>query len=268
MFRQSDLPLRIPADVEFDGDPAGWLRVIDRDNNNFMRRDVGLGRYAGLALATRLVSLPRRLARKSPDGRSAARPPLQIPWLPLWPGLAAKPLHDRQDYPWARILEEASGDIRRELGQVLDMFSQTYYQSKEKGEKSWQTYFFYHRGRANEEHLAACPRTAAVLAELPHNGFHICFSRLEPGGTLTPHTGPTNASLTAHLGLVACGNSTLWVGGESASYRDDEVLVFDDSYVHWARNNGAENRYTLMCTIWHPDLSASERRFLSWAIRE
>ena len=106
-----------------------------------------------------------------------------------------------------------------------------------------------------------------MLAKIPHNGFHVCFSAIEPGGTLDPHTGPSNASLTAHLGLVDCEGARLWVADRSTEYRAGEVLVFDDSYLHWVQHDGPRRRYSLMITFWHPDLGAAERAFLAQVVR-
>ena len=145
-------------------------------------------------------------------------------------------------------------------------FARAHYDSKHNA-KQWNTYYFYLQGNAVEEHLRACPRTAEVLSKIPHNGFHVCFSAIEPGGSLHPHTGPTNASLTAHLGLANCAGARLWVAGESTRYCDGEVLVFDDSFVHWVENTGVTIRYTLMITFWHPELNALERAFLKQVIR-
>jgi aspartyl/asparaginyl beta-hydroxylase (cupin superfamily) len=127
--------------------------------------------------------------------------------------------------------------------------------------KPWNTFYFFLQGRPVRENLAACPFTAAVLREIPHNGFHVCFSAIAPGGGLHPHTGPTNASLTAHLGLTDCAGARLWVAGESAEYRDGDVLVFDDSFVHCVDHDGGGLRCTLMITFWHPELTALERAF-------
>ena len=117
------------------------------------------------------------------------------------------------------------------------------------------------------DHLAACPRTADVLLRIPHNSFHVCFSAIEPGGALLPHTGPTNASLTAHLGLIDCAGARLWVADTSVDYSDDDVLVFDDSFVHWVEHSGSRTRFTLMITFWHPELSAVERTLLRRVVR-
>lgn len=110
--------------------------------------------------------------------------------------------------------------------------------------------------------MAACPKTAQVLAWIPHNGLHVCYSAIAPGGSLRPHTGPTNASLTAHLGLADCDGATLVVEDQSLEYGVGDVLVFDDSFVHWVEQAGSRVRHTLMVTFWHPELHALERGFL------
>jgi len=235
--------------------------------NESFHRQVGPAKLRMLSAASRLLAAPR-LVGQAVAGRAvaAAAPALQLPWLPRWPGLAASPVHDRHDHPWTELVRRASADIREELQAVQRSFLLARYAAPE-NPKPWTTYYFYLEGRPVAEHLAACPRTAALLSQIPHNGFHVCFSAIEPGGTLDPHTGPTNASLTAHLGLADCDGARLWVADRHADYRDDEVLVFDDSFVHWVEHRGPRTRYTLMITFWHPDLSRLERALLGRIVR-
>jgi beta-hydroxylase len=129
--------------------------------------------------------------------------------------------------------------------------------------KPWRTYYFYLNGKAVPEHLEECPITTKVLEQVPHNGLHVCFSAIDPGGALVPHTGPTNTSLTAHLGLLNCEDSLLCVANRSQTYKTDDVVIFDDSFVHWAANNGTRTRYTLIITFWHPELTFLERALLN-----
>src|SRR5262245_46219403 len=198
-----------------------WLPRIEAARREY-RSELGLLACATLATLCTLLSGPRRL-RKAVQCGSAfpRRPALQLPWLPLWPGLEAKPLHDANAYPWTRVLRQASADIRAELIQVCNSFGRAHYDS-EFNATPWQTYYFYLHGRAQTDHLAACPRTREALEEVPHNSLHVCFSALEPRGSLHPHTGPTNASITAHLGLLNCSEARLWVGGKVIPYRDDD----------------------------------------------
>lgn len=251
-----------------------WLGNIAAGNADFRRR-AGRGRLALLTLAARLLAAPRLVAaalggvlggghggRRSDDGPAVS----QLPWLPPWPGLAARPVHDPADHPWTRRVAAAHAEILAEMWAVREGFDRARYDS-DANPKPWRTYYFFLEGRPVAEHLAACPRTAALLRTLPHNALHVCFSAIPPGGTLHPHTGPTNASLTAHLGLENCAGAKLWVGEAGVDYRDGEVVTFDDSFVHWVENGGSGVRCTLMITFWHPSLSWPERWFLGRILR-
>jgi hypothetical protein len=242
-----------------------WVPSI-KEGNAVYRNELGPAKVAAFTAATHLLALPRIVCKSLRGDQSEARSDLQLPWLPLWPALAAQPLHHQHSYGWTRLLRQAYSDIRTELERVCDAFGKARYDSAFNA-KRWWTYYFYLHGRPLNRHLAACPRTRDVLAEVPHNGLHVCFSALEPGGGLHPHTGPTNASLTAHLGLANCAGTRLWVAGETAEYRDSEVLVFDDSFVHAVENGSGDTRYTLMVTFWHPELNALERELLHRVVR-
>jgi hypothetical protein len=204
----------VRADFDnFQVDLKKWLEIIDADNRRF-RHASGRASLMGWHLGSKLFSLPRVLRQSlSGDRKDASDRNLQRPWLPLLPSLEAKPIHESANYPWAKALQQATADIREELWKVCDIFSKSEYQSDARAEKQWMTYFFFNRCKPLHQHLASCPRTREVLAQIPHNGMHVCFSALEPGGGLTPHTGPTNGSLTAHLGLANCGRTKLWSGG-------------------------------------------------------
>ena len=54
----------------------------------------------------------------------------------------------------------------------------------------------------------------------------------------------------------------MFVADRELDYRDGEVFVFDDTFLHWVEHHGTKTRFTLMVTVWHPDLSAVERGFL------
>ncbi len=240
---------------------APWLLRIEAAQAH-VRRATGATKLTLYRAAAWLLSAPRRLA----GGARNVDPPLQKPWFPRWPLLTSKPLHDPADFAWAQGLREAWRDIRDELLVVAGNFERAAYDSDIHG-KPWNTYYFHLRSKAFAAHLKACPKTAAALLKLPTNHFHVCFSAIQPGGSLSPHTGPTNTSLTLHLGLAGCDDARLFVADQSVAYRDGEVLVFDDSYVHWVRHGGSDTRYTLMVTLWHPEINFAERAFLSVAAR-
>jgi aspartyl/asparaginyl beta-hydroxylase len=239
---------------------APWLERIHARRAS-VRSEVAPLHVNLFRLTSGVLSAPRRVFRGVPRQRPEA-PDLQLPWLPVWPGLTAQPFHNPQDFPWVRALEDSVSEIRDELHQVERNFGRAAYDS-DRNIKTWRTFYFYLNGRPVPEHLSACPKTSALLAQIPLNGLHVCFSAIEPGGVLQPHTGPTNVSLTAHLGLEGCEGSALWAAGQRQPYREGKVLVFDDSFVHYVQHEGSQKRYTLMVTFWHPDLNAAERGLLS-----
>jgi aspartate beta-hydroxylase len=243
-----------------------WSAMVQAENAAF-RRKTGKIKLALFYAIASLLGVPRRLTKAlQGDGWAPFKHDHQLPWLPLLPALKATPLHDPRDHPWTQKVRQAAPQIRAELAKVQASFSLARYDS-DLNPKRWTTYYFYLLGRPVREHLAACPRTAELLRQVPHNGFHVCFSAIEPGGSLHPHSGPTNASLVAHLGLDGCTGGRISVAGWSADYRDGEVLVFDDSFVHGVEHAGAQMRYTLMITFWHPELTWLERIFLKQVVR-
>lgn len=243
-----------------------WLTTIQSENAAF-RVKTGAVKLVIFRAISWLLAMPRRLAKAlHGDGRGPSMHDHQLPWLPLLPALKATPIHDLRDHPWTQRLRQALPEIRDELANVQRSFALARYDS-DLNPKRWTAYYFHLLGRPIREHLAACPRTAELLRQVPHNGFHVCFSAIEPGGSLHPHSGPTNASLVAHLGLDGCAGARIWVAGKPAEYNDGEVLVFDDSFVHWVEHAGTQMRYTLMITFWHPELTWLERVFLRRVVR-
>jgi len=106
----------------------------------------------------------------------------------------------------------------------------------------WQAYGLVLRGRWLEH---KCPKTAAFLKTVP--GLFIAgFSTLLPGAEIIPHVGYTKAVLRSHLGLITPDGCSLSVGKEVYQWKAGELVVFDDTVVHSARNEGTETRVVLL----------------------
>jgi beta-hydroxylase len=106
-------------------------------------------------------------------------------------------------------------------------------------------------GERVEAALAACPRTAAALAKVPHLTT-AGFSRMAPGSHIAPHEGWVSTVYRAHLGLVVPGESALRVGDEIRRWREGEVLVFDDTVEHEAWNHAESDRTVLLFDFSRP----------------
>lgn len=100
---------------------------------------------------------------------------------------------------------------------------------------------------------ALCPRSVALIESIPDVNA-AAFTLLPPGKKLGRHRDPFACSLRLHLGLVTPNSDDcrIWVDGVEYSWRDGEAMVFDETYVHWARNDTDEPRIILFVDVTRP----------------
>lgn len=206
----------------------------------------------------------------------------QKPLFLYFPGLSAKPVHARSNFPWLAALEQQTASIRSELHAVLDkpegvqpfnrygsQEEQSRYLRGGKSGPNWDAYFFYRHGKRIAENAERCPATMASLERLPlvHIAAHapeICFSMLTPGTHILAHRGVTNTRLVAHLPLIVpSGDCMLRTAAEDHHWREGQAFVFDDTYEHEAWNRTDSLRVILLMDFWHPELDQAERAALS-----
>lgn len=187
--------------------------------------------------------------------------PLQDP--PFFiPGVPAKPWHDPADYEFVGPLEEAYPVIKKELLELLDSEGrgfQAYVNEYADVVAGWNTFNFFFFGEKFEENCARCPETTAVLESLP--GFekdHIMFSALNPHSVITPHYGPMNGIIRAHLPLIVPNGCYIKVGDEERPWEEGKVMVFDDSFLHQVWNHSDHLRIVLFLNFWDPVFSPEE----------
>jgi aspartyl/asparaginyl beta-hydroxylase (cupin superfamily) len=190
--------------------------------------------------------------------------------------LPATEFFDAAMFEWARDFEARAGDIRAEAKAILaDRDKLVPYVeggdgpeaggSSIAGSRQWTAFFLRRDGALIEENARQCPATMAAMAALPRSAVDettqsVLFSVIEPGAHIPPHNGMLNTRLICHLPVIAPAGCRLRVGGETRDWRQDELMIFDDSIEHEAWNEGAESRVVLLFDIWRPDLSAVERQ--------
>ncbi len=205
---------------------------------------------------------------------------LQVPRLP------AIPFFEREYFPWLATLEAATDVIREELMNLLEagmpgfapyiqytpgtpenQFAELNHNQR------WSSLWLWKDGVPQEEPMARCPQTTAVLSELPladQPGFAptALFSALAPHTRIPPHTGSTNSRLLVHLPLVLPGPAGFRVGNETREWKLGQAWVFDDTIEHEAWNDADETRVIMIFDIWNPLLSAEERDLVAALLRE
>ena len=195
----------------------------------------------------------------------------------LFPYLPAIEFFRREDFPWLDILEAATDDIAAEAVNVLAADRAGFkpyvnFPSSVPVDQwaplnhslDWSVYNFFEDGAPVADHLEKCPKTAAVLAQLPmcqipNYAPTAYFSVLKPRTQLPAHTGTTNSRSIVHLPLVVPDGCRFRVGSQVRSWQRGKAWVFDDTIDHEAWNDSDQVRIVLIFDIWNPLLTAAER---------
>jgi tetratricopeptide (TPR) repeat protein len=200
--------------------------------------------------------------------------PRQMPHLFYIPDLTAVPIWDVSKFTWVPDLIAQHSFIKSELSSVitqLDSVARPYLDNHFSaedfealaGKQTWTALDLYKEGELSTFAKQYFPKTIEILSTLPlaaRGGLpdEVFFSILKAGQEIPPHYGLSNHSLTCHLGIDVPSDCELSVGDEIYQWQDAEVLVFDDTFIHSARNNSSHTRIVLLFSIWHPDLSEEE----------
>jgi aspartyl/asparaginyl beta-hydroxylase (cupin superfamily) len=177
-----------------------------------------------------------------------------------------------RDYPAIATLEAGYDDVRRECLALLDIKDRLPDMSAMGGSYTkagihtarWKVLMFK-SGQFIEENCALCPKTAALLRDIP-GVYTAFFSVLDPHQHVMPHWGYYKGIVRYHLGVVIPGNNEdracylrvngdltdnlardpgLVSKGETYYWKNGEGILFDDNYLHEAENGSDEVRVVL-----------------------
>jgi len=161
-------------------------------------------------------------------------------------------IHDN----WQTIRDEAQGLMAEggfdsisdpDSASFYDIGFRTFYKY------GWTKFYVNWYGYTHESAKRSCPKTVELLSNIPSvNG--AMFSVLPPGGQLTRHLDPVACSLRYHLGLDTPNDDACYISidDQKYSWRDGEPLLFDVTFLHFARNDADKPRLILMCDIDRP----------------
>jgi beta-hydroxylase len=134
---------------------------------------------------------------------------------------------------------------------------------------SWKSFFFTGYGYRAEANRARCPRTAALVDQVP-NLVVAFFSIFEPGAHVHEHRGVTKAMLNVHLGLIVPeGRCEIRVEDEVRRWTPGEYLIFDETYAHEVWNMTDGPRVVLFLQVLRPMRWRGRAlgKFFLWCIR-
>jgi len=168
---------------------------------------------------------------------------------------------DIKDFPVAKTLSESHSVIRAEFDKArvrMDDFplfqdispEQVYISNDDK----WKMFFLKSNNIRFEKNCEQFPETMKAVDSDP-SIVSAYFSILDSNKMLVPHEGPWSGVLRMHLGVDIPTDGegcTLSVRGEQYQWKDGEVVVFDDTYEHFAINLTDHPRVVLFMDYMRP----------------
>lgn len=269
------MALRLASQISPSSIPPGIVQALQR-------AEARCAEYAETYetfLRSRLPDLPpeSRFAHTLDILLGRRRIYVQQPTKLYFPGLPHIQFYNPSMFEWAKDLEAKTSLIRDELLAVLEA-DQAFapYLPKEQdgqphlrstplqGSLDWSAFYIWKDGARIEENAARCPVTTAAMEAvpldfLPGQSPSVLFSRLKPGAHIPPHCGLVNTRLIGHLPLIVPGPSWLRVGNEVHDWKEGQLVVFDDTIEHEAKNEGSDDRIVLLFDFWRPELTLEER---------
>lgn len=117
----------------------------------------------------------------------------------------------------------------------------------------WSRYYLKWYGYTYESAGASCPKTLEILSRFPDIKAAM-FAVLPARSLLTPHADPLGCSLRYHLGLSTPNSSQCFINvdGVERAWHDGDAFLFDETYLHFVRNDTDSSRLILMCDVRRP----------------
>jgi aspartyl/asparaginyl beta-hydroxylase (cupin superfamily) len=164
-------------------------------------------------------------------------------------------------FPWVAHIEANWETIREELeGVLVDREALPNFQDISKDQieitddDHWKTFFLYGYGFQADLGVQMCPRTAALMREIPGMTTAM-LSILSPHKHILDHRGPYKGVLRYHLGLIVPQEKErcrIRVGDEVRHWEQGQSMVFDDTFNHEVWNDTEETRVVLFVDVLRP----------------
>ncbi|MEL7454728.1 MAG: aspartyl/asparaginyl beta-hydroxylase domain-containing protein [Pseudomonadota bacterium] len=117
----------------------------------------------------------------------------------------------------------------------------------------WTRFYLKWYGSSLGSAKDLCPKTTELIEQIPPVKGAM-FASLPPGARLVSHRDPFAGSLRYHMGLVTPNDDRCFINvdGTPYSWRDGEVVMFDETYIHYAQNRTDQNRIVLFLDVKRP----------------
>jgi ornithine lipid ester-linked acyl 2-hydroxylase len=164
-------------------------------------------------------------------------------------------------FPWVRQIEQSWTVILEEVERLLeDQAALPNFQDISRDQieitddDRWKTFFLYGYGFTAKLGVEMCPRTAALMREIPGMTTAM-ISILSPRKHILAHRGPYKGVLRYHLGLIVpedAESCRIRVGDDIRHWQAGKSMVFDDTFNHEVWNDTDETRVVLFVDVLRP----------------
>ncbi len=119
--------------------------------------------------------------------------------------------------------------------------------------RGWKRFYLKWYSEAHPSARELCPITTELVSRIPSIKAAM-FAELPAGSHLGDHRDPYAGSIRYHLGLSTPNDDRCYieVDGQKHSWRDGQAVLFDETYVHHARNDTERTRIIFFCDIERP----------------
>ena len=126
--------------------------------------------------------------------------------------------------------------------------------------RGWKRFYLKWYGDFMPSARKLCPRTVALVESIP--SVHAAlFAYMAPHSRLGEHRDPFGGSLRYHLGVITPNSPMcrISVDGQEHYWKDGEALLFDETFIHSARNDTDQPRIILFCDVERPIRNSTMR---------
>ena len=188
--------------------------------------------------------------------------------------IVSKPFWSLEETKLAVPLEYVKKNWKIIWKEAVDIFNQNLYTKYEESQiikGSFHVYMLYKLGKRIESNCLNAPFTCKLVKNIPNISKNrhgdVKFTLMEADTHIASHSAPTICRLRIHIGLDVPLQpkeedkseypSRIRVTNQYNTWKNGEMMIFDDSFDHEVWHNDAKNRtrLILIMDIWHPQLT-------------
>jgi len=166
--------------------------------------------------------------------------------------------------PRLHLLQKHFKEIREEtlgvLNEMMPFSDVSVHQKRISQNQPWNVFPLFALGATNMKNCKKMPFTSSILLQIPTVKFAM-LSCMEGGAEIPKHCGYMKSVLRVHLCVLTDEDDPqqkrfIDVGGEKYSWKEGDMVAFDDTYPHYVSNGVKGKRVVLFLDVERPGTSS------------